>query len=197
MKELLVLLVEAFIFSTLTVTLAELLWGWFVKTPYKNKVKKYEKKSGYAIWCIFVILKYNVFWFDKGDHNHRHIPAQYPYVVEKGKSETHLMDKSNNDVLSCNISQFAIEAGRFFYTCTGNENDIKVFDFESKTIRTANSGPVLRNFNHQFYWYHYFRIDVAGIIIFAGIQLCIMIILQKSRSKKLTGFLLNNTPYRS
>ena len=181
MKEFLVFFIEAFFFCTLAVALADLLWDWFVKTPYNDRVKKFRKGRGYVIWCIFVILKYSIFWLDEGARNHRHIPAEYPYVVENGKSGTHLLDKSDQDVLNCNISQFAIKAGKFYYTCAEKENEVKAFDFDSKTIRTANSGPVLRNFNPQYYWYHFFHIDVTGIIIFAGLQLWIMITLQKRR----------------
>lgn len=182
MKEFFIFFIEAFLFSTLTVTLADLLWDWFVKTPFSDKVRKFTKRSGYAIWCIFVILKYTVFWFNEGTPHHRQIPAIYPYVVENGRTGTYLRDKSGKDVLNCNISQFAIKDGKFYYTCMEKENEVSVFDFDSKTIRTANSGPVLRNFSHQYYWYHFFRIDVTGIIIFAGLQLWVMITLQKSRS---------------
>lgn len=183
MKEFFIFFIEAFLFSTLTVTLADLLWDWFVKRPFNDKVRKFTKRRSYAIWCIFVILKFTIFWFNEGPPKHRQIPATFPYVVEESRTGIRLLDKSENDVLSCNISQFAINAGKFYYTCAEKENEVRMFDFDSKSIRTANSGPVLQNFSPQYYWYHFFRIDVTGIILFAGLQLWIMITLQKSRSK--------------
>jgi|GEM_PF-5439161 len=184
MKEFFVFFIEAFLFSFLVLTLADFLWDRFVKQPRTDKVKTFQKRVGYGIWCIFVLLKFTVFWLDEGRMNHRILPAAYPYFVESGKNGIHLFDKSEKDLINCSLSQFAIKAEKFYYTCTEKENEVKVFDFDSKIIRTANSGPVLRNFNPQYYWYHYAKIDITGIILFAFIQLWIMVIIQKSRPKK-------------
>lgn len=183
MKEFLVFIIEAFLFCTLTLTLADLLWDWFIKAAPNKKVRIFKAGRGYIIWCIFTILKFTVFWLDEGTLKSRHIPAQYPFIVEDGKTGVHLLNKNNNDVLNCTISQFAISAGRFYYTCAEKQNEVKVYDFDGKTIRTANTGPVLRNFKPQYYYYHFLKIDGMGIIIFAVLQLWIMITLQKSRSK--------------
>lgn len=178
--------IEAFIFCTLVLKLTDLLWDWFVKEPPTDTVKKMTKARGWGwlIWCLFVLLKYSVFWFDEGDSNNRRIPAQYPYIVENGKTGIYLLNKDKNDVLNCEIAQFAISGSKFYYTCEGKESDVRIFDFDSKTVRTANSGPVLRSFSPQYNWYHYGKIDLAGIVLFAVIQFFIMIILQKSRPKK-------------
>lgn len=182
MKEFLIFFIEAFLFCTLTISLADLLWDWLIKTPQNDKVKKFQKRAGYIIWVILVLLKSTLFWFDEGNTSAPRLPVQYPYYVEKSVSGTRLLHKDLGDVSRCKISQFAIAPGKFYYACADKETEVKVFEFDSKSIRTANTGPVLRNFNPQYYWYHLVKIDLTGIIIFALIQLGIMYYLQKRRS---------------
>ncbi|MBP1650747.1 MAG: hypothetical protein H6Q26_904 [Bacteroidetes bacterium] len=183
MKELFIFIVEAFIFTFLALRLADLLWDWLIKAPQNDEIKKFKIGRGILIWILFASLKHIVFYFDEGGSEYRSIPVQYPYFIKEGVDGSYLYKQNDDEAIPCEISQFAISGSKFYYTCKEHRTDIRIFDCNDQSIRIAQTGPVLKDFSPQYYWYHLVKIDLSGIIIFAVLQLWIMFKLNKSRSK--------------